>query len=382
MKKMTSKRFWMIVLLATVIILIYKLVNVVPALWLALWKLAKILSPFIGGLVVAFLLYRPCDLLEKQMKKCRWGVIAKPARVWSLLAVYLAFFALIALAAAVVVPLITEGVTGLVKSLPAYYESANKFLSEHANDGLFAIFNVSDAVSRVYTSLTNWLTVENIVGSLSGLLSITSSFLNVLIAFIISVYMLSGREKLLSNMRRLITAILPEKGAHLITHYGSRAAGIFSRYIYSMLIDALCICIMVIPGMYISGIPYPLAFAVFIGVANLIPYFGALVSGAVSVLVLVLGGHWGMALFLAIYVLVAQQIDGNILQPRIFGQSVGIEPIYVLLAITVGGGIGGFVGMLIGVPVTAVVKLLVSDFIIHRDYVKRQKKQAEAEEEA
>jgi predicted PurR-regulated permease PerM len=107
-----------------------------------------------------------------------------------------------------------------------------------------------------------------------------------------------------------------------------------------------------------------------------IPYA---VTGALCVLVLLLSGKFGMAIFLGVYILVAQQLDSNLLQPRLHGHSVGLKAIYVLLAITVGGGIGGFVGMLICVPVTAVLKELLNDYIAYRNRIKTEKA---AEEEA
>jgi len=119
---------------------------------------------------------------------------------------------------------------------------------------------------------------------------------------------------------------------------------------------------------------------VFVGIANIVPYFGAIISGAFSVLMLVLVGEWGMALFLAVYIIVVQQLDSNLLQPRIFGQSVGIQPIYVLLAVTVGGGLAGFLGILLGVPAMAVLKILISDLIAHRNRVRREKEEAQAME--
>jgi predicted PurR-regulated permease PerM len=267
-----------------------------------------------------------------------------------------------------------QGVTGLVAALPTYFAQAKEFLAQYnQTDGLFASLDLETVLQEALGYVKNHLTAENIVSYLSSIVSITSSFLSVLITFIISVYMLAGRESLLKTMRRLAEAFLPEKAVALTAHYSKKTADIFSRYMYSMLLDALCIFILMIPGLYISGIPYPLAFAVFIAVANLIPYFGAIVSGSLTVLVLLLSGHWGMAVFLGIYVLVLQQVDGNILQPRIYGQSVGIKPIYVLLAITVGGGIAGFVGMLIGVPVMAVLQMLVNDLIGHRNRIKRER---------
>ncbi len=384
MKRLTNKkRWWPALLFAIAVIVAYKLIDNVDVLWNWCGRLIGILRPFIGGFVLAFLLYRPSAALERLFKKCRLRLISRPARVWSIIIVYLALAGLLALAVSVVVPLVVEGVTGLVKAMPGYYAGVTQFVAAHRDgDGLLAAVDVQKVLDDVYSFLRERLTVENIIGYISGIVSVTSSVLSVFISVIISVYMLSGREKLLHTVRRVGEALLPDRVVQGCSHYCTLAADIFSRYVYSMLLDALCVTVLLIPGMYISGIPYPLAFAVFIGVANLIPYFGATISGTISVLVLVLGGHWGMAVFLAVYVIVTQQVDGNLLQPRIFGQSVGIEPIYVLLAITVGGGIGGFIGMLIGVPVVAVIKLLVSDAIAYRERAKQQAAAPKSEESA
>lgn len=378
MKGLITKRWWSALLLGAAVILLYKILSNIGTLWSGLGQLLGILAPFIGGFVVAFLLYRPVNAMETCFAKCRWKVIARPARVWSILLAYLALAGLVALALVVILPVVIQGVTGLINALPTYYTTLMAFLGDvDAQEGVLGSLNIPALLEGVYDFIRETLTVQNIIRYLSGLLSITSSFLNAVIALIISIYMLSGRERLLRTLRRLGEAFLPERLVRLCAHYSRKTADIFSRYMYSMLIDAFCVCLLLIPGLYISGIPYPLAFAVFIGIANLIPYFGAIVSGSVSVLVLLLGGHPGMAIFLAVYILVLQQLDGNILQPRIYGQSVGIEPIYVLLAITVGGGIAGFTGMLIGVPVVAVVKMLVSDWIGHRNRVKKEKTAAE-----
>lgn len=374
MKGLTGKRWWSWLLLAAAVIVLHKLVDNIGEVWIWLGQLMKVLTPFIGGFVIAFLLHRPCDALERLFLKSRFRLLRRPARVWSILLVYLALLGLLAVMVAVVAPVVVQGVTGLVESLPAYFQQAKEFVERYSQgDDLLAALNLDELLQEAFGFVKQHLTVENIMGYLSGLVSITSSFLSVLITVIISVYMLAGRESLLQTLHRLGEAFLPERAVSLFEHYSGKTADIFSRYVYSMLLDALCIFVLMIPGLYISGIPYPLAFAVFIAVANLIPYFGAITSGSLSVLVLMLSGHWGAGLFLGIYVLVIQQLDGNVLQPRIYGQSVGIKPLYVLLAITVGGGVGGFVGMLIGVPVMAVLQMLVSDLIRHRNRIKRER---------
>ena len=379
MKGLINKQWWSALLLVFASILLYKLVGDPRGLLQAIGKLMGILAPFIGGLAIAFLLYHPVNAVENFMKKRRAPIWHRPARVWSLVLVYLAFLGVIALVIAVIVPVLVQAVTGLISSLPTYYNTVVNFVNKHSGEGgIFESLNLGEVINVVYNFILDHLTVSNIIGYLSGIISFTGSLINVLISFIISVYMLAGRENLLSTVRRVADAFLPARAVRLGSHYSRKASDIFMRYIYSMMVDAICVCILLIPGMYISGIPYPLAFAVFVGIANIVPYFGAIISGVFSVLMLILNGEWGMAVFLAIYIVVIQQLDSNLLQPRIFGQSVGIQPIYVLLAVTVGGGLGGFLGILIGVPVTAVLKILVSDLITHCNRVRREKEAASA----
>lgn len=382
-KGLINKQWWSALLWALGVILLYKFVGDMNGLLRGIGKIASILSPFIGGLVITFVLYRPVNAVENFLKTRRAAFWQKTARVWSLAAVYLAFLGLIAVVIAVIVPVLVQAVTGLISSLPTYYTTVVNFVNKHSGEGgIFESLNLREVINGVYNFVLNHLTVTNIISYLSGIISITGSLINVFISFIISVYMLAGRENLLSTVRRMADAFLPSRVARLSGHYARKASDIFMRYIYSMLVDAVCVCILLIPGMYISGIPYPLAFAVFVGIANIVPYFGAIISGVFSVLMLILNGEWGMAVFLAVYIVVIQQLDSNLLQPRIFGQSVGIQPIYVLLAVTVGGGLAGFLGILIGVPVTAVLKILISDLIVHCNRVRKEKETAKVAENA
>ena len=373
-KALTGKRWWSALLFALAVIVMWKIVNEVGILWGALRSLLKILSPFVGGTIIAVFLYRPSAAIERGFRRSRWKIFSRPARIWSLVIVYLALVGILAAVVVVLVPLVTEGINGLIAILPGYYKSFTEFLKNNEQSGtLLGTLSISKVMDQVYKTAEQVLTPENLMRSLSGLMNLTTSFVNVLISFIVSVYMLAGRESLLSTLRRLGDAFLPEKAVSLTAHYSRKATDIFSRYVYGMLIDAAIVFVTLIPGMYIAKIPYPLAFAAIIGVANLVPYFGALIAGVLAVLVLVLGGHWGAAVFLAIYILVIQQVDGNILQPKIYGQSGGIKPLYVLLALTVGGGIGGVAGILLGGPVMAVLQILVEDLVAHRNRAKRDK---------
>ena len=130
--------------------------------------------------------------------------------------------------------------------------------------------------------------------------------------------------------------------------------------------------------MRIFGVPNAWMLGMMVGLMNMIPYFGAIIGGIFCVLITLLSAGPTTALLVAIYIVVMQQIDGNLLQPRIVGSSIGLKPIYVLLAITLGGGLFGFWGIFLGVPVMAVVQLLIKDFISYRTRVKNERLAAQA----
>lgn len=380
-KRLINKQWWSALLWALAVILIYKLTGDLGGIGSFVSKMVGVLSPFIGGLVIAFLLYRPCNAIEGFFKRRRARFWQRPARLWSMLIVYTVFLVIVSLIVAVIVPVLVQAVKGLIDSLPIYYKNIINFINAHSGEGeIFESVDIKKIFDTAYQYVVSHLTFTNIVGYVSDIISFGGSLLNVLIAFIISLYMLGGRERLLRAVRRLTFAFLPTRAAELTTHYTRTAGDIFTRYIYSMVLDAVIVSVLLIPGMYISRIPYPLAFAVFVGALNIVPFFGAFFGGAVSVLMLVLVGEWGMAIFLLIYILVIQQVDSNLLQPRIFGQSVGLHPIYVLLAVTVGGGLGGFLGILFGVPTMAVLRILLVDLTAYLQKVRRERAEKEEAE--
>lgn len=380
LKGLITKRWWSALLWALAVVVIFRLVSAPSMMLHYVGKIFDILSPFFGGLIIAFLLYRPCDGIEQLLGKSKKPFWQKTARIWALVAVYLMFLGVLTVIVSVILPALVDAVRGLIENLPTYYANVLAFVEEHSAEGdVLASVDVQAIVNAGYEFLLSHLTVESVIGYLSDIISITGSLINVLLSLIISVYMLAGRDALLASGRRLGEAFLPERAVRIASRYTHKASDIFTRYIYSMMVDALCVCVLLIPGMYIAmhNVEHvaPLAFAIFVGLANIIPYFGAIISGVITVLVLLLNGEIGMAIFLAIYILVVQQVDSNLLQPRIFGQSVGIRPIYVLLAVTVGGGIAGFGGVLLGVPVVAVLKMLVTDWIAHRERLRREEEE-------
>ena len=156
---------------------------------------------------------------------------------------------------------------------------------------------------------------------------------------------------------------MTENGYNKFVHYFTNGNQIFFRFISSQVIDGFIVAAITCIAMSIIGVKYSLLLGVFIGISNLIPYFGAIVGVGVSIIITLLTGGWKQAIIMAIVVVVLQQIDANIINPRITGSRLQISPLLVIFAVTIGGAYFGVIGMFIAVPIATLIKLMVQDFI-------------------
>ena len=257
---------------AVAVIVVYKTVDNLESIWGFLLRLANILSPFVIGFVLAFLLYAPCSRLERLLHKVKFRWVDRHARLFSVLLVFLALLGLFVLLISLAIPSVVQGVTGLINSLPTYFQNIKDWLAEYSQPGsLLENFDIDGKIQELYNYLLAHLTVENIAAYLSGILSVTSSLANIFLSFIAAIYMLLSRESLLRTVKTLSLVFIREKWVERIASYCKKASSIFYSYLYSMLTDAVLIGFLVLPGLLIAGIPYPGAFAMLVGVMNLIP---------------------------------------------------------------------------------------------------------------
>ncbi len=362
-------------------ILLYKLWDDFSQAVGLLGTLIHILAPFVGGFVLAFFLYGPCNWIEKGLLRLKGKLWPKLARPLSLTVVYLLLLGLIALLFYLVLPLLVSSLTSLVNAMPQYLQSAEKRIDELIHpDGLLGQFGLGDKLTEIYThlqeALTKLLTTENLLTALKGVGNVASSLFNVVIAVIVSVYMLSGREALFREVRQVCGLFMKPRTLEVSRRYTGQIATIFYNYFYGAFIDALAVGVVVSIGLLIFRVPYAVLLGMAMGLLNMIPYFGAVIGGVGVALITLLTSNIYTAIAVAIYLVVVQQVDANIIQPRVVGGTVGLRPIYVLLSITLFGGMFGFWGIFLGVPLMAVVQLFVKDAI-----AARRKKAQEGEKE-
>ena len=361
------RKIWLpLFLFVVAIITFYKVVDDLPKVFAAILNVISVISPFIGGIVIAFILYKPAYALEKLCLKSNKSFLKNNARGISVLACYLALILLLAVILYLFLPRFFNSVMELVQDLPSYFNSAVAYISGLIGpDGKIFGIDVSGILSSINVNDILSFFDLNAVGKYAGeILGATGAIVDVFMAFVVSVYVLLGRNHLIKVFKKLLSLVIPRERISKFKGLSVRISEIFYNYIYSQLIDCAIVCVLLTIVFYIIGLPYALLLGILMGLCNIIPYFGSIIGGIGVVLItLISSGDILKAVIALALIIVVQQVDANLIQPRIVAESVGLRPLYVLLAIMIGSGLFGFVGIIIGVPVMAVIRMIIVDYI-------------------
>jgi len=311
----------------------------------------KVFTPFIWGFALAYLLNRPVRFFERRVyRRCRGR------RALSILTVYLIGAALAALLLGLVLPQLVQSVMALVGNVPIYLKNIEAFL-----DRLSSQYNIDsnivDQVDKLSSDLMQKVTdlVKTAAPQLLHFsVAVGSGLVTALTAFISSIYMLAGKEKLTFQCKKVLFALMPAPRVRRLLEVLSHANAVFSGFIVGKLIDSAIIGVLCFMVMSILRLPLALLISTIVGVTNVIPFFGPFLGAVPSILILLIVNPWS-ALWFTVLIIALQQFDGNILGPKILGDSTGLSALWVLVAIIIGGGFFGFAGMLLGVPTFAML---------------------------
>lgn len=349
-------------------ILLYLTLTHIPQVKAALQGLMNILSPFVLGFAMAFLLNAPTNFFEKKVfhkLKCR--------RALSILTVYLIALLCIVILLLLVIPQILNSAASLAGSISTYVMELDRIVRQFIS-GLELSPEIAAEVTDIYEQLsastTNFVDIaKSALNALPELfnfgVAIGNGVINGITALIASIYMLAGKARLTRQFKKLIFAFVSPNGAQRILKLGRQANIIFVGFFNGKLLDSFIIGVLCFLLTTIFRIPYAALISTVIGVTNIIPFFGPIIGAVPSLLILVIVDPWS-ALIFGVLILALQQFDGNILGPKILGNSTGLSPIWVLISIVVGSGLFGFAGMLLGVPTFAVICTVVRELADER----------------
>ena len=335
-----------------------------------IYNLMNVLSPFFIALFIAYFLSPLVDNLNDTLQKYLMkGRLKKLVKFISMILVYIAVMGFIMIAFVFVIPQIGESINELTQNIPKAYKQLLVWLTQfHDKYPDIDTDIITDRMNELVPSIVNYGTdmVGNIIPMIFSVsMSIMKSVVNVLLSLIKSIYMINGRHKFVHQGKRLIYAIFDEKTGDAICNTSRECNDIFSAFLISKAIDSLIIGIICFVAMSILKLPYTVLLSVIVGITNMIPYFGPFI-GAVPGVLIYLCTNPKDAIVFVIMILVLQQFDGLVLGPRLLGQSTGLNPMWVIFGITVGGAYFGVVGMFIGVPTVAVIAHLMNKFISYR----------------
>lgn len=340
-------------------------------------NLVFILQPITIGLVLAYLLNPVMKFIEKYLLKLLVPRMKhekrakKTARGIAIAGALLFLAGILILFIAVVVPSVADSIRNMVLAFPDEVNSLLDWVNDLTEGNPQIADMLSGAIATVSKMFENFMETEILPQAQIFLTSITTGVIygvklltNILVGIIVSVYVLSSKETFAGQSKKIIYALLNPKRANIVIDTVRKSNQIFGGFISGKLLDSAIIGVLAYIAMAIMRMPDAMLLAVIIGVTNVIPFFGPFI-GAIPCFIIVALQNPIQGVYFLIFVFILQQIDGNIIGPKILGESTGITPFWVVTSILVFGGLWGFPGMLLGVPVTAVLQYIVRNLLAY-----------------
>ena len=328
-----------------------------------------IISPFIYGFVMAYLLSPIYNATVRGLYKLLGKYFKNKQRLFSFCKLVASVVAVVCLIGAVaglialIAPQVIESLTGILKSLPQRLTQLSALFNDITSkmDNKRLAMKMSEIYAQVQTNLIELAQTKllpgmgTLVGQVSTQVILTlKTMMNVMIGVMACVYMLNSKERFQGQFKKVILATLPKEKAEAVFDFAKFTNRTFGGFINGKIIDSIIIGIICFILMKIFGFPYPILISAIIGITNVIPFFGPFI-GAIPAAIIILLVSPIHALYFLILIFILQQVDGNIIGPAILGNTTGIASFWVLFSIVIGGGLFGFIGMVLGVPVFAII---------------------------
>ena len=362
-KNWTKWLFWFS--LAIAVVTVYKTLDNFGEIANSIKNFFGIVSPFLVGLLIAYILYVPCRKVEetyKRVKKVKF--INRKARPLSILTVYLIVLILLVILVNFILPPVIQSVVDLVNNFGQYYNIAVEKISELPEDSILKSQMAQNVINEIQNiDLKEIINTEALTGYVQSIIGMLGGIFDIFVSIIVSIYILSGRKQIINFLKRLLEAIFEEKTYENINKYFNRTNEIFFKFLSSQILDAVIVGILASIAMSVLKVKYAVLLGFMIGLFNIIPYFGAIIAVILAGIITFFTGGISQAIWMIVIVTILQQIDANIINPKIVGDSLRISPLLVIFAVSIGGAYFGVLGMFLAVPVIAVLKLMVDEFI-------------------
>ena len=329
-------------------------------------NIIKVLQPFIIGFTIAYLLNFILDFYQNKFfeNKIVKKVRIKSTKQISILLTYITLFFIIGLFVKFVLPQLIDSIVGLANDIPLYINSTSRYFYE-----LLQGLNINEEYSaKILENFNGFLDfvikfTTNLIPILGGLIGkIAASVWNIILGLVVSVYLLIDKENLCALSKKITYALFSERAANKVIEITHKSNVTFGKFLSGKILDSSIIGVLTFIVLTIFKMPYILLISVIIGITNIIPFFGPFI-GAVPCFIIILFISPTQALWFLLIIFIIQQLDGNIIGPKILGDSIGISAFWILFSILVAGKLLGVVGMIIGVPLFAIIYSITKEII-------------------
>ena len=367
MKKETfEKAKWIPIFIVAIILMIaYKTIDNITQITSAIGNFLAVISPLLYGILFAYFLYIPHHAVEKLLSKIKIAFISKRARGFSTILIFVLLILLLIFLLSFLLPIIFSNLVSLANSIPDYVSTILNFLNNIPEDSILANFDIADTIRSYSGDIINTIVNPAGIEQLArGVMSFAGGIFSVAMGLVISLYILLDRDRIAGFFRRLNKAVFkhPEREHRTVKYLGQINKVLFT-FIASKGLDSIINITVATIILLIFGVPYAPLLGLIAGVFNFIPYLGSIISTFVISAITLITGDITTMLQVMACLLVFNQIDGNFIEPRIMKSSLKINPILVIIAVVIGGAYMGIVGMFLAVPIAAIIKQLLIEYI-------------------
>ena len=352
MKKVDIKDIKKLVIMAIVLIFAFIYIS---EIWSFVKFVIRIFMPFIIGLAIAFVLNVLMNTIENKWFK-KWKASTKVKRPISLLVSIALVLGFIVFLLLLIIPNLQNTIELFADSIPAYSRSLQNLLNGWGIDA-DVINNVREVLDSLGNSLADYIkdNSNQLISTTLGIASnVVSAFVNVTIGFVFAIYFLAQKEKITSQFNKVMDAYLPKKRVNKIKEIAHLSNKVFSSFVSGQCIEAIIIGVLCFFGMVILRLPYASTISVLVGFTALIPVFGAFIGTIFGAFLIFMVSPL-QAIIFVMFIIILQQLEGNLIYPKVVGKSVGLPGIWVLVAVSVGASINGVLGMLLSVPICSII---------------------------
>ena len=346
-------------------------------------RFLNVLAPFIIGCTIAYFLSRPVIRLDERFGKSKFSFVRKKSHVLATIAIFLIVIAVVTLIVSVVSPIIVSNLRDFIENLPMYYHNAidwardlrpehwlYRFLPEIPPYNADVATDIIDALAPTDVVIDNGLlgfATTTFGAIVSSLVSLGTSLMNFAMGMIIALYLLLYRTTVVALVDRLATVFIKPKTLAFLKTYLHKSNDVFYKFISAQFLDACILGTLSFILLALLGVEYAMTLALLLGIFNMIPFFGSIVATLITTIVTIFTDDVQSAIIVFGALLALQQIDANFISPKITGDVLGLNPLLIITSIFIGGAYLGIIGMFIAVPVAAMCKIFLEDYLTMRE---------------